>query len=139
MSAKNEKTPQEILDGIEDELIAEGLLPSEPVAVKCDGCGEDKLDCSDYEGVVVESGTFCSDCWPDVDRLESLVGETGKAVQRYLRDGHRHFVFLEPGKEPGILLMVTRDTVQEFAYFNPTGIAEDTLLERLRSIRLSLS
>jgi hypothetical protein len=132
------KTPQQILDDIEPNLIAEGLITPEPTASRCDGCGVHKLDCRDQEGLFVE-GNFCTDCWAEVDRVQCFVGETGKAVQRYLRDGGRHFVFLEPGKEPGKLLMITAKNLEEMPYFDPTGIGEDKLQEQLRLDRLKFS
>jgi hypothetical protein len=133
------KTPQELLEEIEGTLHAEGLIASEPVPVRCDGCGLDKLDCSEHEGTVVERGTLCADCQSDVDRVESLVGESGKAVQRYVRDGERHFVFLEPGKQPGGLLLITRDNMEQMPYFDPIGIGEDELRRELSDSRLKLS
>lgn len=122
---------EDLLDQIEETLISEGLIPLEPCPRQCSGCGCESLDCTDYEGACIE-GTFCRDCWQEVDRMESLIGETGKAVQRYFRDSARHFFFLEAGREPGKLVMITKEAVDTLHYFDPTGWSEENLRSRLR-------
>lgn len=130
-------------DEIEAELISKGLVSAEPQPARCAGCRHEKLDCRDQQVTFIQ-GVFCFECWEAIEQLDYGANNRGKVVGRYLRDGGRHYAFLEPGKESGVILMVERSkkaeerpwfefTIAELAWFDPDRYSDDQLREKLKT------
>lgn len=130
-AAETERSEEDpLVQSLEKMLFEEGLLHNEPKLQRCLLCRKLSTDCDYHEGLDLE-GNLCPECAPIVDRVESFLGERGTGLERHLRAGQQHFLFVKPGRRPGAILMVTADAMVEWPYFDATDRTEEYLIRKL--------
>lgn len=119
------KTPQEMLDAVEDTLEQEGHLTRST----CTDCGQSGLFCDQHNGQFLH-GNFCSDCRRQIDFMEEKLQEQGKPLQRHVRvrEG-RHIFFLAPDE----LWLFMPGRMTKLYYFDPTGQTDEHVIHRVQT------
>jgi hypothetical protein len=118
---------QEIVDAIEQSLEREGLI-RDPEPRYCWECGKATDYSGEYEGAFVV-GCFCSECWPEADRMECILGEPGRTVQHQVRLGLWRYVYFLSGAE---VWLITPTAPERLPYFRFYDYTDDALVEKIR-------
>lgn len=119
---------------IEASLIREGHIPAEPTPEPCSCCGNLGIGHSSYEGAYV-FGSLCRNCRIEADRMEGLLDDRGKPLERHVQlDPKLHLFFLEPDE----VWLLTPERMDPLPPFEPWRYSVDELREKVGMMQVFL-